>query len=399
MTFMDLALAAAGLPVLGAALYLLGLTCLWGARRGPAAGVVGPRFVVLVPAHDEQAGIARTLASLDALEYPRSLRRVVVVADNCTDETAGIAAGRGAEVIVRHDAERRGKGYALEFAIGALLEEPADAWDVLVVIDADSVVSPNLLRAFAARVTGGEQAVQAAYLPRTRAASDVGVITEVAFVAFHLVRSAARERLGLSCGLRGNGMAFRRDLLVRVPHSARSRTEDVEFGVLLGLHGVRVAFAGDALVEGDMPEQQQAVGQQRERWIGGRVALARRLGPALVRDAIVRRSAMLADLAVDLLVPPVSALAAVSVLGLGAAVLLAIAQGTLPAAAAVWLGACAALAAHVAHAAAAAVRGRALARAVPALPGYALRKTRIAGRALRSSDERWIRTMRAGEEL
>ena len=90
------------------------------------------------------------------------------------------------------------------------------------------------------------------------------------------MRSGARERWGLSCGLRGNGMAFTRQVLRDVPHTAFTRTEDLEYGLLLGLHGVRVAFAGDTTVFGDMPDTAAVVTQQRERWIGGRLALAKR---------------------------------------------------------------------------------------------------------------------------
>lgn len=356
------------------------------------------RFCILVPAHNEAIGLPATIGSLRAIEYPAGLRTIVVVADNCTDDTASVAAAHGARVIVRTDPVRRGKGQALQHAIEALLAPAAGPdWDALVVIDADTIAAPNLLHELAAHLEAGEAAVQAAYLPKRSGDGPVAVITDVAFAAFHLVRSSARERLGLSCGLRGNGMAFSRALLRDVPHAAFSKTEDLEFGVQLGLRGVRVAFAGGARVYGDMPERPSVVATQRERWIGGRVAMARQFVPALVRQALRGRSLMAADLACDLIVPPLSVLLLASATGLALSVLLAIAAGAPTWSWAAWLTACAALGIHVAHAARVAGRGRAFIRAAGSIPGYALGKVVTAVRALRRSDDVWVRTARKGE--
>jgi len=394
MTTFDLLLATAGVPVLLAAGYLLLLTLLW---RKPAQGFEAPgswRFVILVPAHDEERGIGATIASLGAIDYPKDRFRVVVVADNCSDRTAEAAAASGAQVIERHDVARRGKGHALRHAIERLLDEETP-WDALAVVDADTVVSANFLTAIAARLEAGAEAVQAAYMPSPGTGS-LSVITEVAFSAFHLLRSTGRERLGLSSGLRGNGMAFRRTLLSRVPHDAFSRTEDLEFGVRLALAGIPVAFAAGARVYGEMPDRAAAARPQRERWIGGRVGIARKYAAALVAGAIRRRSAMLGDVAVDLLIPPLSVLAVVSALGLAAAAGVAALDGGV-ASLAVFSAAAAALSIHVAVAARVAGRGAAFTRAALALPRYALGKAAITARALAPSEEIWIRTQRKGE--
>lgn len=384
-----LLIAAAWLPLCVAG-YLLLLTLLW-RRPAAVAPATSARMVVVVPAHDEADGIAVTVRSLLAMAYPPERRRVIVIADNCSDRTAEIAAAAGAEVLARHDQALRGKGYALKFAIDRLLGDAS--WDALVVVDADSVVTPNLLAALSAKLESG--AAQALYLPRAGGGSGVGVLTEVAFVAIHLVRSAARERLGLSCGLRGNGMAFSREVLERVPHLAFSKTEDLEFGILLGLEGIRVAFAADAVVRGDMPEHRVAVARQRERWIGGRVGAARRYLPALLRGAMSGRSLMLADLAADVMTPPLSLLLAAIALGVMLSTVWAIVADARPLA--VWAAAAVALTIHVGVAARLSGTGRDLLKAVWVLPAYVWRKCAIALRALVVTDERWIRTPRRGE--
>lgn len=395
MTGVSVVMMIVGIPVVLATMYLMGLTLLSRRPRPLAGGTPMMRMVVVVPAHNEAAGIGATVDSLLAVDYPADLRRVVVVADNCTDATAFVARAHGASVIERHDETRRGKGYALEYAFDQLLDGVVPIWDALVVVDADTVVEPTLLRALAEQLQSAE-AAQASYLPMPGRTSPTAVITEVALTAFHLVRSSARERLGVSCGLRGNGMAFTRALLRCVRHTAFSRTEDLEFGVQLGLQGVRVAYADATTVYGDMPERAEVVTQQRDRWIGGRLQMARRFVGLLLTDAWRRRSALSLDLACDLLVPPLSALLVAVALGVVASTtLVALGGSWWPLL--VWATALTALSVHVGHAAVRAGRGWALLRAAFSLPRYAFDKTRLVARGVRSTDTTWIRTTREGE--
>ena len=306
-------IALASLPFVLAAAYLALLAAL-SRRILPRAAASGVRFDVIVPAHDEESGITSTIESLFAIAYPRDHFRVTVIADNCSDATAARARDAGARVMERNDATRRGKGHALDFAYSAVLAEGFA--DAVVVIDADTVVSANLLSEFAALLATGAEAVQAAYGVRNATATWRTRLMHIAFTLFHDVRSLGRERLGLSCGLRGNGMCFSRDVLRRVPPSAYSIVEDVEQGIQLGLAGVRIHYAAGAKVMGEMPEDALASRSQRERWEGGRLALARRHVPALLRAAIRDRDPVTLDLAADLLVPPLSILVGLIVLGL-----------------------------------------------------------------------------------
>ncbi|MFL5378027.1 MAG: glycosyltransferase family 2 protein [Myxococcales bacterium] len=313
-----LLLALAGLPFLAACGYLFALAILSARPKASAAQSEGRlRFAVVVPAHDEEAGIAATVRSLLDVDYPRDLFRVVVVADNCLDETSVRARQAGAHVLVRYDAERRGKGYALEHAFATILRD-GDV-DAVVVVDADTIVSRNLLRAFAARLTAGELAIQADYAVRNPGASWRTLLMSIALGLVHVVRPLARERLRLSCGLRGNGMCFARAALERVPHRAFSIVEDLEYGLRLGEAGIRVAYASEAHVFGEMVSTARAAASQRRRWEGGRFAMARLHAPRLLRDALRLRDRVRLDLALDLLVPPLSMLAVPVLLGLAAA--------------------------------------------------------------------------------
>jgi len=301
MLAVTLPLVLASIPALAGGAYLarLGLA----ARRISApAPNRSLRFSIVVPAHDEATGIVRTVQSLLALDYPPELCRVVVVADNCTDATATLARGAGAMVLERNDTTRRGKGYALMFAYDAVIR---DAWaDAIVVVDADTIVSTNLLTAAGARLANGEECAQAEYGVRNADESWRTRLMSLAFTLHHTLRSLGRERLMLSCGLRGNGMAFRTALLKRIPHQSTALAEDVEYGLALGLAGVRVAYLHEATVLGEMPATEAASRTQRDRWERGRRELTRQWSKPLLRAALARNGTLARDLLADLWVPP-----------------------------------------------------------------------------------------------
>jgi 1,2-diacylglycerol 3-beta-glucosyltransferase len=306
-------LLIAGVPIAASTGYLAFLTLL-SRRIAVPKGDVSTTFDVIVPAHNESVGIVATVASLRAMQYPASQFRILVVADNCTDDTAERASAAGATVLVRQHATEKGKGYALAHAYAASL---ADGFaSAVVVVDADTSVTPNLLTAFSARFAAGASAVQAEYGVRNAQASWRTRLMVIALTLFHGVRSLGRERLGVSCGLRGNGMGFSVATIRRVPPRAFSIVEDVEYGVALGLEGLRVVYVPEAQVFGDMPETGAASRTQRERWESGRLAMAREHVPRLLRAASPGRRAIALDLAADLLVMPLTTLVALTGLGL-----------------------------------------------------------------------------------
>jgi 1,2-diacylglycerol 3-beta-glucosyltransferase len=300
----DLALSMVALPVLAASMYLAALALL-ARRKAPPRGCV-PRlkFDVVIPAHNEEAGISATVGSALGVDYPRRLFRVVVVADNCSDATAERALTAGSEVLVRRAPRNRGKGQALAYALDKCLTEGFA--DVIVVVDADTVVSDNLLSALAARFERGAAAVQADYRVGNVHSSWRTRLMNLAFTGFHSVRSLARERLGVSCGLRGNGMAFTTDTLHSVPYGAFSIVEDLEYGIALGRAGIRVEYMPEATVSAEMCHGEHNSRSQRRRWESGRSMLARRYARALLIESWHRRDRVLLDLALDLLVLPVA---------------------------------------------------------------------------------------------
>jgi len=291
-------------PAALSSIYLLAQTLLSASLPAPKLPTRDTSFDIVVPAHNEAANIGRTIRSLRAVNWPTELYRVVVVADNCTDDTAAVARAAGAIAIERHDPLLRGKGYALEFGFQFCRSPPARS--AIVVVDADAVVSANLLEAFAARIQSGESAIQAHYGVLNPLESWRTRLITIAKAAFHIVRSRARERLGVSCGIRGNGWCVTRSLLEKVPYRSFSLTEDLEYGIHLGLAGYRVAYADEAHADAEMVSNEKVASKQRQRWEAGRFQLVRSMTVPLLRAAISTRSAICFDLALDLLVLPLS---------------------------------------------------------------------------------------------
>lgn len=187
-----------------------------------------PRVDVLVPAHNEAAGIRATLNTL--LPQLTAPDRLVVVADNCDDETAAIARTFGATVLERQEPTRKGKGYALDYGLRFIaLNPPA----VVVVIDADSVVHPGAVELISRLATATARPVQATYLmqqPINPEPKDA--VSALAFMVKNLVRPTGLDRLRLPCLLTGTGMALPWSVIREVSLASSNIVEDMQLGLI-----------------------------------------------------------------------------------------------------------------------------------------------------------------------
>lgn len=393
MTGLEILFAGVGCLLAAAALYLLVpvvVALFYRERKRQARG--DKDVVVLIPAHDEEQSIAHCVASMRAQTYPAERFSTVVVADNCTDDTARVAADAGAEVLIRDEPDERGKGQALRWTIERLLarERPPDA---VVVIDADSSPDPRFLTEIVSRLDDGAEAVQGESLLIDDGTPEQA-LRGAAFLLVNRARPTGRSMLGLAAALAGNGMLFSRRLLVEHPWSAFSSTEDLEYGLALEAAGVKPIFARGAIVWSASAPHGRAAEIQQLRWEGGKLHLARTQIPRLIAQAFRKRRPGLLDAAAELAVPPLGYLTAAAGSVTLAGALLAWLDGlarwaVLPAAAAL-----AAIPVYVILGLVAARAPSSAYRALAYAPAFVVRKALRAHRLLRFRPDSWVRTER-----
>ncbi len=273
------------LPYFGMVL-VTALVALCRRRKAKGQAIPQKRFLIVIPAHDEESGIAATVRSCLAVDYPAELFEVLVIADNCTDATAAVARGEGATVVERHDPEKKSKGHAIRFLLDGLQESGRfDLLDALVIIDADTTVDAGLLRTFATMVEGGAEWIQCFYGVANPDASWRTRLMAYAFCLFNGVTPLGQSILGMSAGFRGNGMCLTTSGLRRVPWKSYGLVEDMEYSWNVRIAGGKIAFLADARVSGAMLGQGgKAAVAQRKRWEFGRREVARRALPPLLRS-------------------------------------------------------------------------------------------------------------------
>jgi hypothetical protein len=280
-------------------LFLATVQLLAGERRRPPGTSATHTFAILIPAHDEEAALPATLTSCAALDYPADRFTVYVVADNCADRTAEVAAAAGAVVLERRDENRRGKGPALAWALERVLPNRPDA---VILLDADCRLDYHALRDFDARLSAGDAVLQASYVAANPEESGISYAVAVGNVLENDLFYAPKSRLGLAVLLRGTGMVFRRDVLEAHPWRAHSVTEDTEYTLELLRSGLRVRFLPHTRVESDFPAHAGQLRVQRQRWAAGNLRFGRAQALRLMAEGVVRGRGALFDLGWTLLV-------------------------------------------------------------------------------------------------
>jgi cellulose synthase/poly-beta-1,6-N-acetylglucosamine synthase-like glycosyltransferase len=268
-----------------------------------------PRVAILIPAHNEGMGLLPTIKNVNA--QLRREDRLLVVADNCTDDTSIVAMSLGAEVITRVDPIRKGKGYALDWGVKHLAADPPE---VLIILDADCCFSPGSIDtlAFMSRKSG--RPVQALNL--MKAPDDLPEsfrLAEFAWMVKNWVRPLGLRALHLPCQLTGTGMAFPWEIIRSANLATAEIVEDIKLGLEMARAGSPPLFCPSAHVVSYFPSSLAGAKSQRQRWEQGHLNLILSAVPRMICTAALNRDIGLLVLTLDLAVPPIVLLGLIEV--------------------------------------------------------------------------------------
>jgi cellulose synthase/poly-beta-1,6-N-acetylglucosamine synthase-like glycosyltransferase len=262
------------------------------------------RVAVIVPAHNESAGILPTIE--DIKRQLNAGDRLIVVADNCSDDTASVAAAAGADVIARDDLERIGKGYALGWGISHLSIDPPD---FVVFIDADCRLQSDTIGRLREICSELQRPLQACFL--MKAAEDSPIdhsLAKFAWIVKNWVRPLGLRYLDCPVQLMGTGMIFPWDVIRSAPLASGNLVEDLKLGLDLAATGKAAHFFPFVTVTSEFPVSVKGTDSQRQRWVQGHIGMILKAVPRLLFLAITRRNLDLLVLTLDLAVPPLSLL-------------------------------------------------------------------------------------------
>ncbi|MFI5251231.1 MAG: glycosyltransferase family 2 protein [Bacteroidota bacterium] len=352
-------------------------------------------FAVVVPAHDEELVIGKTLESLFSLDYPRDQFEIIIIADNCTDQTAEISRSLGATVFVRNNLTNTGKGFALRWCFDSLLNS-SKHYDAVVVIDADCEVSRNTLAVLDSHLDRGARAVQIADLVKPNPGAWNSEIVRLGFTLYNVVRPFGKRKIGCSVGLRGTGMCLSTGVLRDIPWQAFSYAEDLEYGLNLLLKGVSVDFAPEARVVSSMPDKPKDSETQRTRWESGRKPLVKFYAPKLLSSSFKKMSYPLFDAFLDLIIPPFVNLSVIIVFIILLHVILAVSGlGSFGIYLWIWTGIFGAACIHALFGLLAAKADKFLYKSILYVPRYAVWKIGLYGKLIiHGGPNKWVRTKR-----
>lgn len=259
------------------------------------------RYAVLISARNEELVIGNLLDSISAQDYPSSLVRVFVVADNCTDKTAKVARAHGAIVYERFNDKLVGKGYALEYLLDRIGEEYGDVFDAYMVFDADNLLSEDYISRMNETFSDGYRIITS-----YRNSKNYGDNWISAGYALWFLREAkylnnARYLLGTSCAVSGTGFMFSREILKSCGGwPFHLLVEDIEFTIHNIVSGEKVGYCPRAVLHDEQPTKFSQSWKQRMRWARGYIQILRKYGGRLLHGIFAKRSFSCFDMTMNI---------------------------------------------------------------------------------------------------
>lgn len=245
--------------------FVISITSLIKFKEKPMLTDKKHRFIIALPANNEESVIGNLIKSLKMQDYDKSLFDIYVIADNCTDKTAEVARENGVIVYERFDETKKTKGYALNWFLDKMKDKKED-YDALLVFDADNVVDKNFLNVMNKKLCQGEVLVQGYRDIKNPTDTWVSGGYAIFYWTMNRLYHLARYNMGLSPLINGTAFMVKWDLLIDEGWNTKTLTEDIEFALINISKGVKLGWAKDAIVYDEQPLTFKQSWKQRERW-------------------------------------------------------------------------------------------------------------------------------------
>ncbi len=250
------------------------------------------RFACLISARNESAVIGNLIQSINKQNYPRDLVDVIVVADNCTDNTAQIARENGAIVFERFNTNLVGKGYALDYAFDKIKEAQGsvEAYDGYFVFDADNVLDKNYIYEMNKVFDSGYN-----ILTSYRNSKNFGTNWITAGYSLWFLREAKylnnpRMIMNTNCAVSGTGFLVSSKVISSYGGwKFHLLTEDIEFSIVNAIEGERIGYCEKAVLYDEQPETFEQSWNQRMRWAKGFYQVVRKYGFSLLKTMFTKK--------------------------------------------------------------------------------------------------------------
>ena len=228
------------------------------------------RFAVVISARNEEHVIGELLDSLQQQNYPKELLDLYVVADNCTDDTAGAARRAGAFVYERRDLVHKGKGYAMDYLFRRLKDEGKDCYDGYFVFDADNLVDPDFVREMNRTFDKGYDAVTCYRNSKNFGDNWISAGYSIWFLREARFLNFPRTLLGTNCHVSGTGFLVSSKVIeANGGWPFHLLTEDIQFSVDCAIQGRKIGYCDKAVIYDEQPVTFRQSWDQRLRWSKG----------------------------------------------------------------------------------------------------------------------------------
>lgn len=267
--------------------FYLFVSCVRPPKKYPKTGME-KRYAAIIAARNEESVVGALIESIRAQTYPRSNIEIFVVADNCTDATAACARAAGATVFERHNKQRVGKGYALEFLFDRISHTRGlRAFDAYLIFDADNVLRPTFFEQMDRAFCAGNRIITSYRNSKNYGANWISAGYALWYMHESRHLNNARSLLGTSAAISGTGFLVDSEIIEKNGGWRHFLlTEDIEFTVDEVLQGERIGYCHDAELFDEQPETFRQSWRQRKRWAKGFYQVFGNYGGRLLRGML-----------------------------------------------------------------------------------------------------------------